>query len=78
MGVPLHRLVLMLATLATACGPRVTATQCWTADKCEQESELCHNSCSLPNALPSCGTCCQQNRKKCLDCDGPFTFNRCD
>lgn len=72
------------ALLLVACGdnrpktPHVTATVCRDREECELQAPLWDNSCEIPSAPSSCRGCCAEQRKRCVDCDGPFNFAMCN
>jgi len=80
-GMRVGPVMFLLASLITACGgSSVTAIQCSDPLKCNEATSLCQNSCDHKGARPGCYDCCNEMRRKCLDCKPreEISFKTCD
>ena len=69
-GMRVGPVMFLLAGWMAACGggSSVTAIQCRAPEWCEEQTPLCHNSCDHKGAEAGCNDCCNEMRRKCLDC----------
>lgn len=55
----------------------MTEIVCTEPERCAEQEPLCENSCDHSIDRSGCRECCREMRRKCDNCDGKYSYDRC-